>query len=126
MKQPSLTITGTGPILILTAIFMLAFVGLVSNGCTTNQERNAYNTLYSVQVTTTATVDGYYSATIKGLVSTNGIPQVSKAYNDFQKAFIVAIDAAQFNTNALAPASLQQESADVIALVGQFYHPKTP
>lgn len=93
-------------------------------GCTTSQQRTAYNTLYSVEATTTATVDGYYLAAAKGLASTNGIPKVSSAYNDFQKSFVIALDAAQFNTNALAPASLQQESADVIALVGQFYQPK--
>lgn len=89
--------------------------------CNTTQQRTAYNTLFSVESSTTAAVDGYYTATIKGIAPTNGIPKVSSAYNDFQKAFLVALDAAQYNTNALASASLQQESADVISLVGQFW-----
>lgn len=108
------------PIVLLCAAML---VGIVA-ACNTTQQRTAYNTLYSVEATTTAAVDGYFSATIKGMAPTNGIPKVSHAYNDFQKAFAIAIDAAQFNSNALAPASLQQESADVISLVGQFYQPK--
>jgi hypothetical protein len=99
-------------------------IGAIIIGCTTSQQTTAYNTLYSVETVTTATVDGYYAATIKGLASTNGIPKVAVAYNDFQKAFIVALDTAGFETNALAPASLQKESADVISLVGQFYKGK--
>lgn len=98
------------------AIFACALVG-----CNTTQQRTAYNTLYSVHAVTESAVDGYFTATVKGLASTNGIPQVSSAYNNFQKSFVIALDAAQFNTNALAPSSLQQESTDVISLVGQFW-----
>lgn len=97
-------------------------VGLIA--CNTTQQRVAYTTLASLEMTTTAAVDGYYTAVIKGIASTNGIPQVSKAYNDFQKSFVLAVDLAQNNTNALAPLSLQQEASDVISLVGQFYQPK--
>jgi hypothetical protein len=98
-------------------------VGLVATGCNTTQQRLAYTTLSAVEMTTTAAVDGYYMATIKGIASTNGIPKVSKAFNAFQDSFKIAVDLAQNNTNALAPLPLQQESADVIALVGQFYSP---
>ena len=111
-------------IVCLSMLASIAVVGLISAGCNTSQQRTTYNTFYSVEATTTAAVDGYYAATIKGIAPTNGIPKVSKAYNAFQDSFLVAIDLAQFNTNALAPSSLQQESADVIALVGQFYKPK--
>lgn len=119
MNKPSLTIIGVGPLLILASILLFAFVG-----CNTTQQRTAYTTLAAVEMTTTATVDGYYLATIKGLASTNGIPQVSRAYNDFQKAFVLAVDLVQNNTNALAPAALVQEGSDVVSLVGQFYQPK--
>ena len=105
------------PISLIAAACLLA--GLA--GCTTTQQTTAFKTLSTVETTTTAAVDGYYAATIKGIAPTNGIPQVSHAYNDFQKAFIVALDAAQFQTNALAPAALQQEGADVVSLVGTFW-----
>lgn len=103
-------------------IALIAAISFVS-GCNGNQQRIAYTTLASVEMTTTAAVDGYYSAVIKGIANTNGIPKVSKAYNDFQKAFVLAVDLAQNNTNALAPLPLQQEASDVISLVGQFYNP---
>lgn len=103
---------------------LVVAISAIDTGCTTTQQRVTYNTLYSVEMTTTAAVDGYYVATIKGLAATNGIPKVALAYNGFQKAFNVALDTAGFETNTLAPASLQQESADVIALVGQFWKGK--
>lgn len=110
------------PIALIAAAVLIAF----APACNTTQQRTAYKTLASLEMTTTAAVDGYYSATIKGIASTNGIPKVSKAYNYFQKAFIVAVDLAQNNTNALAPDALVQEAADVTALVGQFYNPSAP
>lgn len=100
-------------------------VGLVSTGCNTTQQRGAYTTLAALEMTTKAGVDGYFIATIKGIAPTNGIPKVAKAFNAFQDSFVIAVDLAANNTNALAPLSLQQESADVLALVGEFYHPST-
>lgn len=102
----------------------IALVAVIIIGCTTSQQRVAYNSLYTVETTTTATVDGYYLAAAKGIAPSNGVHQVSVAYNDFHVAFLVALDAAQYNTNALAPLALQQESADVIGLVGQFWKGK--
>ena len=109
-------------IVTLSAWVFLTAVGIV--GCNTNQQRTTFTTLSAVEMTTTAVVDGYYLATIKGIAPTNGIPKVSKAYNAFQDSFLIAVDLAHNNTNALAPSALQQESADVIALVGEFYQPK--
>jgi hypothetical protein len=54
---------------------------------------------------------------IKGVVPTNSFPTVSKSYNDFQAAMLLAISLAQNNTNALAPSSLLQESTDLINLI---------
>lgn len=88
-----------------------------TTGCNTSQQQVAFNTLYSVEHTTVAAYDGYISGVIGGTVSTNGVPRVSKAFNTFQASFIVALDAAQFNTNSLAPNSLIVESQDVINLI---------
>lgn len=86
-------------------------------GCTTNQITVAYKTLYSVEHVTVSTYDGYLDSVVKGQTSTNSVPKVSKAFNDFQASYIVALDAAEFNTNALAPSSLLQESTDIITLI---------
>lgn len=90
-------------------------VGLA--GCTTNQQTVAGKTLYGLEVATTGAYDGYDKAVIAGNVPTNDVPKISHAYNDFQAAMVVAILAAQNNTNALAPANLANESAAVINLI---------
>lgn len=90
---------------------------LLTPGCTTSQQQTAYNTLYAVEATTTAAVDSYDYMVIHGELSTNDLPRVSKSFDTFQISFLAALDAAQFNTNALAPASLVIESKDLINLV---------
>ena len=97
----------------------LGAIGAISTGCTTNQQKIAYNTLYSVEKTTTAAYDSYIDTVIKGISTKDGVPRVSKAYNTFQASFLLALDAAQYNTNALAPAALMVESMDVINLINQ-------
>jgi hypothetical protein len=86
-------------------------------GCTSTQQRVAFNTLYSVEQTTTAALNSYDTLVIKGSVPTNDVPRISAAYNTFQAAFLVALDAAQFNTNAIAPPALIVEGQDVVNLI---------
>lgn len=97
--------------------FDIIGVGVIIEGCTTNQQTVAYNSLYSLEKTTQAAVDSYDTLVIQGKVPTNGVPAVSKAYNEFQASFILAVDAAQFNTNAVSPPALVVESQDVINLI---------
>ena len=106
-----------------TVAFLATLVALAVSitACNTTQQRLAYNTLGSLESTATAAVDGYFSATIKGIAATNGIPKVASAYNKFQADMRVAVDLAQNNTNALAGTNLVQEAADVISVVNQFY-----
>ena len=66
----------------------------------------AFNTLYTVEHSAQAAFDAYLAGVVKGKISTNGVPAVSKAYNKFQASFLVALDAVQFSTNAIAPTSL--------------------
>lgn len=94
-----------------------AFIVIGLYGCTTNQQKIALNTLGTLEQTTTAAVDAYDSLVIKGTVPTNDVPRVSKAYNTFQASMLVALDAVQFNTNAVSPPSLVVESQDVINLI---------
>lgn len=88
-------------------------------GCTTSQQSTAFKTIGTLEDTTTAAVDQYYAGVIKGTFTTNSMPQISKAYNDFQAAMTLAVGLVQNNTNALAPANLVQESADLINLVNK-------
>lgn len=105
---------------IVIAICLFAVSGALVTGCNTSQQKVAYNTIYSVEKGVTASYDGYLDTVITGATPTNSVPTVSKAYNHFQGSVALALDAVQFNTNALAPTSLIQESTDVISLIGTF------
>ena len=86
-------------------------------GCNTTQVRYGYNSLYTVEHVTHDAYSGYIDSVIARRTSTNGVPQVSGVYSRFNASFLVALSAVQFNTNALAPASLEQESRDIINLI---------
>lgn len=100
------------------AVICLSPVAVSMTGCMSpTQTRYAYNSLYTVEHVTHDAYSGYIDSVIARQTSTNGVPQVSSVYNKFQASFLVVLSAAQFNTNALAPASLEQESRDVINLI---------
>lgn len=100
---------------VLGAGFLILSLTLIAiPGCTTNQQKTAYDTIFSLEKSTTATYDGYLDLVIQGQVKTNAMPGVSKAYNDFQAAATTATDAANFSTNALAPANLVILAQDVV------------
>jgi hypothetical protein len=105
-------------------LFSSTFVCLcLIAGCTTTQQTAAFNSISSLENTVVAAYDGYCAMVAKGVVATNGLPAVSKAYNKFQGGALIALDAVQYNTNALAPAALQQEANDVTSLIHQFTNP---
>ena len=95
-------------------IIQALVVALILIGCTEPAQKTAYNTIYSLESSTTAAYSGYIDAVIKGIVSTNSVPAVRKAFDNFQAAATTATDAANFNTNALAPPNLVTLAADVV------------
>jgi hypothetical protein len=97
----------------IAALLVSAFI----IGCTTVSQRATYNTIATVEQTATLAVDDYYGLVIKGTVSTNGVPSVSKAFNDLQAAGMLAAVTAQQGTNALAPASLVLEASQLGTLI---------
>lgn len=97
----------------LTSILLAAIL----IGCTMNQQKISYNTLYSVEKVTQGAYKSYLGLAVSGKVATNDVPKVSQAYNKFQVSMVVALDSVQFNTNALAPVSLQTESIDLINMI---------
>ncbi len=80
--------------------------------CTTTQKKTAYNTLYSLEVSTGAAYRGYLTEVVTGKVTTNNVPRVSGAYNKFQIGVNTAAEAVQFNWSNAAPAA-------VIGLAGE-------
>lgn len=101
-----------------TAILLAGFcASTVIVGCKSSQQQTAFDTLYSVEQVTVSAYDSYVTLVIQGTVSTNGVPQVSKAFNTFQASCLIALDAVQYNTNALCPPDLLVESQDVVNLI---------
>lgn len=93
---------------------------LVLCSCNTTPKTKAYNTLYSVQLTTSAAYDSYISLVVDGKVKTNGVPQVSAAFNKFQVASFTAQDLARYSTDAIAPETVIVLSQDVINTINQW------
>lgn len=90
-------------------------------GCMSpSQQRTTFNTLGSAEATATAAVDGYYLAAAKGLADTNGIPVVTRSYNQFQGVMQTAVILSKNNTNALATANIMSELSTVIGTVASF------
>lgn len=98
---------------------MLALVVVIvmCSGCQTTRQQAEYNTLYSLEKTTTAAFDGYVQLIVDKKVNADYLPAVSSHYNKFQAAMTLALDAVQHDQNAVAPPYLAQESADLINLI---------
>lgn len=92
-------------------------VVLIVVGCTTTSQRAAFNTIGALELTASQAIDGYDTALIKGMASTNNAVQIENDFNQFQHAASVAASVAQNGTNALAPASLTLEAANLSALI---------
>jgi len=100
---------------LILSVLLVATISVV--GCKTTSQRTAYNTIATIEQTATLAVDDYYTLVIQGKINANGVPIVSKAYNDLQAAGLLAATVAQNGTNALAPASLIIEASQLGALI---------
>jgi hypothetical protein len=89
----------------------------VITACTTSQQNITHNTLKSVEQGVIAAVDSYDTAVIKGTLPTNDVPRVSRIFNIYQASYKIAIDAARYNSNAIAPPNLVVEAQDVVNLI---------
>jgi hypothetical protein len=88
-------------------------------GCTTTAQRQAVNTIGTVEAAATAAVDSYFTLVVEGKASTNAVPTVSRAYNTLQQSVKTALDLVQNNTNALAPGNLVIELTDLQNVITQ-------
>ena len=105
---------------LLTLTLVAAMAMVMLSACNTTQQGKAYNSLYTLEKVTVGAYDGYITQVIHGAIPTTSVPNVSSKFNKFQGAYLLALDAVQYNTNATAPLALQVESADLINLILQF------
>lgn len=108
----------TIPLLLIGAL-AFGFTAPMLTGCSTPQQRIAFNSLATVQTVTVAAYDGYAAGVVRGTIPADDLSKVSRRFDQFQAAFTVALDAVQYNTNALAPESLQMLSTDLLNLITQ-------
>jgi len=103
-------------ILVVTGVTIL---GLVT-GCALFQRgsKAEYNTLAAVGYTVDNAVIAYDAGVLKGIVPTNNVPNVSKAYNEFQAVYREALKAAEGGATNIAPADLISAEAIVLNAVG--------
>lgn len=94
----------------LAAIVALAIVV----GCA-SQSKTVYNTLASVQVTTSGAYNAYLDLVVQGKVPTNSVPVVSRDYTIFQGVWNGAVQVASLGVQAPATAPVSAASAAVLA-----------
>jgi len=85
-----------------------------------NAQTAAFNTTYSLQKATVAAYDAYLDGVIQGRIPTSSVPKVSDAYDQFNIATRLVLDATQYSTNSLAPEHLSTLSFNLIALIDSF------
>ena len=96
---------------ILVAAAVVAMI--VCAGCA-GQSRVLYNSLAAVQAGTSGAYNGYLDLVVKGKVTTNAVPAISRDFNLFQQTWSAAVMIASWNTNAVAPQAVLDASAKVI------------
>lgn len=93
-----------------TFVFILA---LIAAGCNTTQERRAYQTLATTDELVTLGMETLGAMNRSGELTLEEYNEAKQAYQDYQAAFLLAVDAARFDLET-------QTRADVLALANRF------
>jgi hypothetical protein len=94
----------------LSAVFAVAFlIGCVS------ASKTVYNTLASVQVTTSGAYSAYLDLVVQGKLTTNSVPLISKDYTIYQGVWNTAVSVAALGVNAPATTPVTDAASKVIA-----------
>ena len=92
----------------------LALIALPGMTCAPSQQKTAFNTLASVQLSTQAAYNGYLDLVVQGQVTTNEVPTVSQDYTLFMTVWAATVQLASQGTNAPATAPVAAAAAKVI------------
>ena len=96
----------------LAAVSVALLIGLM--GCV-SASKTVYNTLASVQATTSGAYSGYLDLVVQGKLSTNSVPMVSKDYTIYQAVWNSAVSVAALGTNAPATQPVTDAASKVVA-----------
>lgn len=89
---------------------LLLVLALLFSGCASSP---AYKTLYAVGHATDAAIGAYYDGVVRGLIRTNGVPEISRKYKRFQAAYSLALDVAQFNPKVKPTPEISSMSLEI-------------
>lgn len=104
MKKPST---------ILSCFLLLALLYLA--GCASA----GYRAVNVVGHTTDAAVKSYFDLVLAGLVPTNDVPKISKAYDEYQSLYRIAIRVARLNPNTPPDTNLTARSRALLHAVAE-------
>ena len=96
-------------------ILTLGLVALV--GCAIFQSRTSYNSLATVGNAVNSAYPAYLDLVVQHQVATNSVPAVTRAYNDFQAGYALAVNAAQTNLTNATPTSVLVLYTNVMNLI---------
>lgn len=83
-------------------------------GCA-SANKTLYQTLSSVQLTTSGAYSAYLDLVVTGKLATNSVPTVSKDYTIFQGVWNSAVSAGSLGVNTVATAPVTDAAAKVLA-----------
>jgi hypothetical protein len=89
-----------------------AVVGL-GIGCSSTQQRQTVNTLFTVGQGVDAAYKSYLDLVVAGKIPTNDVPAISQRYQQFQQVFSAAIAASALSTNAPPSPLVAAQAAQV-------------
>lgn len=90
------------------SIIALSMTVPVLTGCKSpTVQKKSVNTITTVGETVKFTLDGYLDLVVKGVLATNSVPTVMKAYGNYQAAYNASLTLVLGNTNAVPPQILQ-------------------
>jgi hypothetical protein len=82
-------------------------------GCN-SPSRAAYNTLSATGKAVDMAEREYMDKIVRGELRTNDFPRIQSGYRAFQTSYLVALNVASGNTNALTPPALSQQASKLI------------
>ena len=92
-----------------------ALILLPAMTCAPSAQTASYNTLSSVQLTTSGAYNAYLDLVIQGKIATNMVPTISRDYSIFMAVWSGAVSVAETGVIAPATPSVAVAAATVIA-----------
>lgn len=92
-------------------------------GCATSP---AYKSLFAVGHAVDTSVTVYFDLVVKGVVPTNDVPKVARAYNAFQLVYSNAVVLMKFNSKAPPDTNIIARAGEMLSIVARAQGGESP